>query len=107
MAGENKVALFTPTARANLIDSVGAMTLDIPIKLEGQHHTIEIGINVRGAPVTAWEGDAGARDRLDEAVKQALTGHVTVKVRGNKSVQKLPFYMALADLIAFKMKDTM
>lgn len=107
MADENKVAIFTPTARATLVDSVGAMMLDIPIKLEGANHTIEIGINVRGAPVAAWEGDADARDRLDEAVKRALTGHVTAKVQGNKSVQKMPLYMALADLIAFKMKDTL
>lgn len=102
----DNVSLFKPKARAKMHKETGALELLVPAPFGDGKHTVRLGINLMDAPIDALTEDPAGRKKLEQALFEALTSDI--QVRGNnKSVETVPLFKALTDVVEHKMKDTM
>lgn len=104
---QSNVSLFQPKARGKVIPSTGAIDLTIPVQLGGDKHTIRVGVQLLGAPIDALTDEPLDRKRVERAFFEAFTGDVQVRWDKDKNVATASLSKTLAEVVMFKMKDTM
>lgn len=106
---DNIVPLHTqPQPRLTEYADVGALRLEIPVRLDGKSHTIVVGINVVEAPLSAWK-DCSDHMAKCEAVRAEIARvfeqRIYIEAEGKPTViEGTPLDDALANLIIRKME---
>jgi len=104
---ENNVALFRPKARAKMRPDTGGLALSIPVELDGEKHSVDIGVTLMGGPIDALTADPQGSKKLKEAVFEAMTGTIQARVHNQKQVTSTTLPEAVAAVVERKMKETL